>query len=43
MPRIPDEYRGLIGNPAWRGIWFPPANLSGPVIGSVGLSASTTE
>jgi hypothetical protein len=22
-----------IGNPAWRGVWFPPMNRCGPVIG----------
>jgi hypothetical protein len=26
---VPDE----VGNPAWRGIWFPPLNRSGPTIG----------
>jgi hypothetical protein len=23
---------GLVGNPVWRGIWFPAHNLSGPII-----------
>lgn len=28
----PDDAR-QVGNVAWRGIWFPPLNLSGPVVG----------
>lgn len=32
-PSIPADQARQIGNAAWRGIWFPPLNLSGPVVG----------
>jgi hypothetical protein len=30
QPLISDDLARQIGNPAWRGIWFPILNLSGP-------------
>ncbi|WP_155370886.1 hypothetical protein [Catellatospora vulcania] len=36
-PPIAPNWRGPLGNPAWRGVWYPVANMSGPVIGSAGI------
>jgi hypothetical protein len=32
-PSIDDRLAQEVGNVAWRGVWFPPMNISGPVIG----------
>lgn len=32
-PKIDDRLSRQIGNVAWRGVWFPPLNIRGPVIG----------
>ena len=32
-PVIGPELARQVGNPAWRGIWFPYLNRAGPVIG----------
>jgi len=36
VERNPIVENGLsreVGNPAWRGVWFPRLNLSGPMVG----------
>ncbi|GIG00441.1 hypothetical protein [Catellatospora citrea] len=32
-PPIDPNWHGPLGNPAWRGVWYPVVNTSGPVIG----------
>ena len=31
-PKIDDRLTREIGNVTWRGVWFPPLNMGGPVI-----------
>ena len=32
-PTIGESFASQIGNVTWRGVWFPPLNLSGPIKG----------
>jgi hypothetical protein len=32
-PVVNGAFAVATGNPAWRGVWFPPLNLSGPTVG----------
>jgi hypothetical protein len=32
QPKVDDAMAREVGNPAWRGVWFPRLNLAGPVL-----------
>jgi hypothetical protein len=32
-PVVTDLLAEEVGNPAWRGVWFPRLNMGGPIVG----------